>query len=125
MRTHAARSTTPGSPPFFGNAAARTRSRGDFCAGTPESRRNKSANVDRYTVPSLGEFDWRSELRNVTSPALILHGSADVIPSDSSREWAAALPNARLALLDGIGHFPYLEAPEQFFPMVNAFLADS
>lgn len=111
--------------PFFGNAAARTRSRGDFCAGTPESRRNKPANVDRYTVPSLGEFDWRGELRDVTSPALILHGSADVIPSDSSREWAAALPNARLALLDGIGHFPYLEAPEQFFPMVNAFLAGS
>ena len=109
--------------PFFGVAAARTRSKGDFCAGTPESRRNKPANIDRYTVPSLGPFDWREALRDVTAPTLIVHGSSDVIPTDSSREWAAALPNARLELLDGIGHFPYLEAPEQFFPMVNAFLA--
>jgi proline iminopeptidase len=109
--------------PFFGNAAARARSRGDFCAGTPESRRNKTVNVDRYTVPSLGDFDWRSELRDVTSPALIVHGTADVIPADSSREWATALPNARLVLLDGIGHFPYLESPERFFPTVRAFLA--
>lgn len=109
--------------PFFGVAAARSRSKGDFCAGTPESRRNKPANVDRYTVPSLGAFDWREELRHVTAPALVVHGSSDVIPIDSSREWAAALPNARLAVLDGIGHFPYLEAPEQFFPTVNTFLA--
>lgn len=109
--------------PFFGNASARTRSRGDFCAGTPESRRNKTVSVDRYTMPSLGDFDWRGELGGVTSPSLIVHGTADVIPADSSREWAAALPNARLVLLDGIGHFPYLESPEQFFPAVRAFLA--
>jgi proline iminopeptidase len=109
--------------PFFGNTAARARSRGDFCAGTPESRRSKAVGVDRYTVPSLGDFDWRGALREVTSPALIVHGTADIIPADSSREWAAALPNARLVLLEGIGHFPYLESPEQFFPLVSAFLA--
>ena len=109
--------------PFFGNAAARDRSRGSFCAGTPESRRNKTVNVDRYTVPSLGDFDWRGSLREVTSPALIVHGSTDAIPAESSREWASALPNARLVLLEGIGHFPYLEAPERFFPTVTKFLA--
>jgi hypothetical protein len=52
-------------PPFFGHTAARARSRGDFCPGTPESRRNKTVGVDRYTVSSLGDFDWRgaSDLR--------------------------------------------------------------
>jgi len=109
--------------PFFGNASARAHSRGDFCAGTPESRRNKTVNVDRFTVASLGDFDWRSELRGISSPALIMHGSADVIPTDSSREWATALPNSRLVMLDGIGHFPYLESPERFFPTVRTFLA--
>jgi hypothetical protein len=35
--------------PFFGNAAARARSRGSFCAGTAESRRNK---VSPYSIGS-------------------------------------------------------------------------
>lgn len=108
--------------PFYGNAAARARSRGDFCAGTPESRRNKAVSVDRYTVPSLGAYDWRATLGDVKAPVLVVHGALDVIPVDSAREWADALPNARLLLLDGIGHFPYLEAPAQFFPAVSAFL---
>ena len=74
-------------------------------------------------MASLGAFDWRDDLRRVTVPALVMHGSADVIPTDSSREWAAALPDAHLAVLEGVGHFPYLESPEQFFPLVNDFLA--
>jgi proline iminopeptidase len=110
--------------PFYGNAAARARSRGDFCAGTAESRRNKALNVDRYTVDSLGNYDWRGALGAVMAPALIVHGSIDVISADSAREWVAALPNARFALLDGVAHFPYLESPERFYPLVNAFLAD-
>jgi proline iminopeptidase len=109
--------------PFFGNTAARARSRGSFCAGTAESRRNKALNVDRYTVASLGNFDWRGALGAVRAPALVVHGSGDVISVDSAREWAAALPSARLALLEEVGHFPYLEAPERFYPLVNEFLA--
>lgn len=54
-----------------------------------------------------------------------MHGSVDVMSTDSAREWAAALPGARFALLDGVGHFPYLEVPEQFYPLVTAFLAES
>lgn len=111
--------------PFFGIPAARARSRGSFCAGTADSRRNKALQVDRHTVASLGSFDWRNTLGAVTAPALIVHGSVDVISADSAREWAAALPGARFALLEGVGHFPYLEAPEQFYPLVKAFLAES
>lgn len=108
--------------PFFGVAAARARSRGDFCAGTPEARYNKTVSVDRYTVNSLGDYDWRTTLGNIKAPTLVVHGAADVIPVASAREWAAALPNARLMLMEGVGHFPYLEAPETFYAAVNAFL---
>lgn len=45
-----------------------------------------------------------------------------MISVDSAREWAAALPDARLLLLQGVGHFPYLEAPEAFFAAVDAFV---
>lgn len=111
--------------PFFGDSSAASRSQGDFCAGSAEARRNKMASVDRFVAASLGEWDWRPAISRVDAPALVIHGSADVLPVESAREWAAALPNARLVLLEGVGHFPYLEAPEAFFPAVDAFLRDS
>jgi len=54
---------------------------------------------------------------------LVLHGSQDPIPVSAAKEWAAAFPNARLLLLEGVGHFPYVEAPGAFFPAVDVFLA--
>jgi proline iminopeptidase len=111
--------------PFFVDPSAMSRSQGDFCAGTPESRRNKIASVDRYVAASLGSWDWRPALRRVNAPALIIHGSADPLPAEGGREWAAALPDARFLLLRGVGHFPYLEAPEAFFIAVGTFLRGS
>ncbi len=111
--------------PFFADPTAMSRSKGDFCAGTPESRRNKIFSVDRYVAASLGSWDWRPALRQVNAPALIIHGTEDVLPPAGGGEWAAALPNARLLLLHGVGHFPYLEVPDAFFAAADAFLGGS
>ena len=111
--------------PFFVDPTALRRSRGDFCAGTPASRRNKIVSVDRYVAASLGSWDWRPALRRVNAPTLIIHGTADPLPVASAREWAAALPDARLLLFQGVGHFPYLEKPDAFFTAVDSYLRGS
>jgi proline iminopeptidase len=108
---------------FFADSTALDRSKGDFCAGTPESRRNKIASVDKYTFASLGDYDWRTVLPAVTAPTLIIHGSKDVLPLEGAREYARGLQDSRLLVLDGIGHFSYVEAPDRFFAAVNEFLA--
>ena len=108
--------------PFFADAGAARRSRGDVCAGSPESMRNKMASVDRFVFPSLGRFDWRAMMRNVRAPTLVIHGSEDPLLLEYAREWAATLPESRLLVLDGVGHFPYVEAPDRFFPAVDRFL---
>ncbi|HEX6434584.1 MAG TPA: alpha/beta hydrolase, partial [Gemmatimonadales bacterium] len=64
-------------------------------------------------------------VRRVNAPALVIHGSADPLPLDGARDWAETLPNGKLVLLEGIGHFPYVEAPETFFPIVEEFLRGS
>lgn len=95
--------------PFYGDISAADRSKGDFCAGPAEALENKVRSVDRFTMASLGEWDWRPAVEAVTAPALIIHGTLDVLPVEGARQWAAGLPDARLLLLEGIGHFPYLE----------------
>jgi proline iminopeptidase len=108
--------------PFYGNHSTTNRSKGDFCAGTLESRRNKMASVDKFTMASLGQWDWRSSLSQVKVPALVIHGTLDPLPLEGAKGWASVLQNSQLLLLDGVGHFPYLEVPHRFFEAVNQFL---
>lgn len=108
--------------PFFVDTAAASRSRGDFCAASPEAARNQLENVARYTEASIGDWDWSGSLDDMSAPTLIIHGDADPLPLESAQEWARALPHARLLVLEGVGHFPYLEAPDAFFSAVTDFM---
>lgn len=108
--------------PFYGNQKTAIRSKGDFCAGTLESRRNKMASVDKFTMASLGQWDWRISLKQVKVPALVIHGTMDPLPLDGAKAWASVLQNSQLIVLEGVGHFPYLEVPHRFFEAVNQFL---
>jgi pimeloyl-ACP methyl ester carboxylesterase len=107
--------------PFWGASNAARRMKGNVCAGSPESLKNKQ-NVNKFTFASLGNWDWTTSLSRVRVPTLIIQGDLDPLPIASAREWAAAMPNARLLALKGIGHFPYVEAPELFFAAVDRFL---
>ena len=51
-----------------------------------------------------------------------MHGEKDFIPLAGSREWVAGNPNARLLVLPGVGHHPFVERPDLFFPAADRFL---
>ncbi|MCW5876195.1 MAG: alpha/beta fold hydrolase [Anaerolineales bacterium] len=81
-------------------------------------------------VAALGAMRDRPDasglLAELQAPALVLHGTEDqVIPHSEAEAMAAALPHARLELLEGAGHVPNLEQPERFNQVVLDFLANS
>jgi len=80
--------------------------------------------VQKSIWESLGDYDLRPDLRAVNCPTLVVHGSADPIPVESSREIESAL-GARFVLLEGAGHVPYVEQPERLFPAMENFLDDT
>lgn len=108
--------------PFFVDTTGATLRRVDFCGDPAASRRN-SLLVNRYVWASLGAYDWRPAMRQIAAPTLIMHGEREVIPREYAREWAATMPNARLLIMPGVGHFLYVEDPARFFSAVDAFLA--
>ena len=69
-------------------------------------------------------YDFRSIVSVVNNPFLIIHGEADRIPLEGSLEWAASVPNSRVVRLAGVGHFPFIEAPDDLFPVLSAFLSN-
>ncbi len=62
-------------------------------------------------------------LRTITAPTLILWGREDkLIPVDSAAWFSQALPNARVTVLDDIGHIPMEEAPDRALAPVLTLL---
>lgn len=73
-------------------------------------------------VSSFGDWDWRSQAARVQAPVLTIQGTRDNMPIESSREWVGAFADARLLLIDGVGHYPVFERPDAFFRAVQEFL---
>jgi proline iminopeptidase len=110
-------------PLYFTDPAAAHRSRGDFCAGSDEAIRARSR-VNAAIMGSLGD-DVRPLLSRVRSPVLIVHGSSGAIPTEAMHAWADALPDARLMVIPGAGHYLYVDRPDVFFPAALEFLRGS
>lgn len=109
-------------PAYFADPANIANLRGSWCGMTP-----LAANLLPFTMfagrASLGP-DWNLApmLSNIQVPALVIHGAGDPIPYASTAGYASALPNGELRVIQGAGHFPWLEQPTAFFTAVNTFL---
>ncbi|MCL5280764.1 MAG: alpha/beta hydrolase [Planctomycetes bacterium] len=68
-------------------------------------------------------FDLREPLKHLRAPALIVVGDDDFVCSPlAAKRLHLCLPNSKLLLIEGAGHFPWLEQPDVFFRDVPAFL---
>ncbi len=66
--------------------------------------------------------DVRPRLKDISCPVLCVWGNEDYfVPLALVEETVAGIPNARLEILDGIGHYPHMEEPG-FNRVVERFL---
>ncbi len=106
-----------------------------------DPRRIAPGTIEGYSAPLLipGTVahglaivrSWHADLRRLEAvlpsiahiPTLLIWGSRDfaVLP-DSAPQLAACFRNARLVLLDGVGHLAYEEVPEEFNRIVIDYL---
>jgi proline iminopeptidase len=109
-------------PAYFYDPANAANMRGRYCDTTPAG-----ANALIFSLfagrASLGpDFNLAPMLSGIQVPALVIHGAGDAIPLASTAGYADALPNGELQVIQGAGHFPWLEEPAEFFTSVNTFL---
>lgn len=76
--------------------------------------------TDTATIESLS-----GPLRELDLPALVVWGAADVyIPVEQARLQLKTFPRARIETLPGVGHWAWLEQPEQVAKFVVPFLRE-
>ena len=84
-----------------------------------------AANVLDYEerlMATLPDQDPLGSLAKVSCPTLVVHGEVDVIPVEFSRFLAGQISDARLAVIPGAAHFPFIEDREAFQGVVREFL---
>jgi pimeloyl-ACP methyl ester carboxylesterase len=83
---------------------------------------NRAATLQRFA--SYTAFPDPSALKTITAPAVIVWGREDrLIPVASAAWFSQQLPNARVTVLDGVGHIPMEEAPDRALAPVLELLA--
>jgi proline iminopeptidase len=69
-------------------------------------------------------YDVTDRLKDIAVPVLVVAGREDaVVPWRASEALAARIPRARLVVLDGCGHWPFVEQRRAFLEGVRSFLS--
>ena len=72
--------------------------------------------------PYMHDPGLRQWLHRVRAPTLVLWGEQDgVVAPDYGRKLAAALPQARFALVRAAGHYPQIERPDEVADAIEGF----
>lgn len=87
-------------------------------------RRQPADRLARAVGVLMGADGIAGRLAEITAPALVVHGGADLpIPAASGTALAAALPGAEpLELLDGVAHTPPVTHPAAVAALLRTFL---
>ncbi|MFI9810013.1 alpha/beta fold hydrolase [Streptomyces sp. NPDC052301] len=83
---------------------------------------NRSA-LQVYSGPhAMADPTLTGRLAKIAHPTLVAWGASDrVVDADYGRAYAQAIPGAEFRLLDGTGHMPQTETPEQLLPVIWDF----
>ena len=100
----------------------------DFSRWLAQNPSLRYALLGRYTQVEAGlglvEHDFTSAIREVQAPTTVIWGRDDpVAPLRTGNLLAARLPDARLRVIDGVGHTPMQESPTTFVRLLQEALA--
>ena len=90
------------------------------------ARRIRNPELSGPGLELLRGLDIVRRLDRVACPVLVCVGELDpVTPVSAAKEIVDALPRGtgRLAVIDGAGHFPWLDRPDVYWPLIERFVA--
>jgi pimeloyl-ACP methyl ester carboxylesterase len=90
-------------------------------------RRIGNPDVAARGMDQLRALDIVDQLSRIDRPTLVCVGALDpVMTVAASREIVRGLPKGigRLAIINGAGHFPWKDAPERYWPMLERFITN-
>lgn len=67
----------------------------------------------------------QDQLEKISSPTLIIQGREDFIPAKAAELAKQLIKKAQLFFVDESGHYPFIEAKDNFFKIMNTFIEET
>ncbi|MCU7549779.1 3-oxoadipate enol-lactonase [Chitinophagaceae bacterium LB-8] len=79
-----------------------------------------------HACEAIRDEDLSNEIHAIAIPTLCIAGSEDnATPQERVEATAAKIPNAKMVVINGVGHLPCVETPQEFVQILLDFLASS
>jgi esterase len=66
-----------------------------------------------------------NDVSRITAPTLYLIGArSNIVPIETQEKLKRTLPRVKVTVMPGLGHYPHLEAPNDFIAAVQSFLKE-
>jgi pimeloyl-ACP methyl ester carboxylesterase len=91
-------------------------------AGRAWDRNHDPKGVARQLLALMAQADRTEKLRQLSVPTVVIHGEADpLVDVSGGQATAAAIPNARLLIIEGMGH----DLPVELWPRLSDAIVDN
>jgi len=67
----------------------------------------------------------QDQIQNIACPTLIVQGEEDFIVPEAARLTHQSIKDSLLVFIPCSGHYPFMEARESFFDVLNSFIENS
>lgn len=75
-----------------------------------------------YLMTDLRKYDLHSQLSELQVPTLVIYGSDEPAADLSGKKLDKIMPDSKLKIIEGSGHFPFIEKPDSFLSNIRSFL---
>ncbi len=79
--------------------------------------------VNGLVWKSMKTYNLKGQLKSLRAPTLILAGRQDILGEAVPMAIHDEIPKSQLEFLDECGHYPWLDRPDRYFPMIEEILA--
>ena len=93
-----------------------------------EARISVNREVNKVGMELTRSVDFRDQLSRIECPTLVSVGDQDPItPVAAAQEIFDALPDgiAQLEVIEGVGHFPWRDDPDRYWPQLEDFVVSA
>lgn len=77
--------------------------------------------INQLSRQIFASYDIFDLLPRIECPTLIIHGLEDFIPMESSKRLQLGIKGSELIILKNCAHYPFIEVPDEFFPLLEEF----
>ena len=87
----------------------------------PDSAQKKVEGRYSRIYKYFDDYNIHDDLKRIKCPTLIVHGDADVIPIYVAEQLNEGIEKSELIILPNVGHFLWIEAPDEIYRVIDQF----